>query len=250
MRRYFQFYRRDNKPKSFLKAQWRHLAFANYDVPPSVLLPYLPAGTELDLWNGKCYLSLVAFLFLETQVFGVKIPGHINFEEVNIRFYVKRHDGDMIKRGVVFIKEIVPRSAVAFIANTLYKENYEKLPMRHVFTESDASRTYEFGWKKNGHWNTFSVDTNTFPIAIPEGSHAEFIAEHYFGYSRQSASRTFEYEVKHPRWQQFEVTKFRIDVDFEALYGTQFGFLKELDPVSVFLADGSAISVENKMLIT
>ncbi|RZJ64441.1 MAG: DUF2071 domain-containing protein [Flavobacterium sp.] len=250
MKRFIPFYRKNNEAKSFLKAQWRHLAFANYEVSPDVLQPYLPAGTELDLWNGKCYLSLVAFLFLETKVFGVKVPGHVNFEEVNIRFYVKRLDGNEWKRGVVFVKEIVPRSAIAFIANTFYREKYERLPMMHEFSESDNSKTYKFGWRKNVKWNSFSVDTKKSSADILEGSETEFITEHYFGYSRQTAATSFEYEVKHPRWQQFEVTDYKIDVDFEAVYGNDFAFLKDLEPVSVFLADGSNISVENKIKIT
>ena len=236
-------------PKSFLKAQWRHLAFANYEVSPDVLLPYLPAGTEIDLWNGKCYLSLVAFLFLETQVFGVKVPGHVNFEEVNIRFYVKRFDGDQWKRGVVFVKEIVPRSAIAFIANTFYNEKYERLPMTHRILELENTTSYSFGWKKKGRWNTFSVETSNSATPIEQASETEFITEHYFGYSRQSALKTFEYEVKHPRWNQYEVHNFEIDVDFAGVYGASFGFLENVKPVSVFVADGSAISIENKIRI-
>lgn len=250
MKRFLPFLFKNKESKSFLKAQWRHLAFANYEVHPEVLQPYLPKGTELDLWNGKCYVSLVAFLFLETQVFGVKVPGHVNFEEVNIRFYVKRFDGKAWKRGVVFVKEIVPKHAIAFVANTFYKEKYERLPMRHAFSEAKNSKTYAFGWKKNGNWNTFSVDTKKVAGDIQIGSETEFITEHYFGYSRQDAETTFEYEVKHPRWQQFEVSDFKIDVDFEAVYGKEFAFLKDLKPTSVFLADGSAISVENKTRIS
>jgi len=249
MKRFFPIFQTDPQPKSFLRAQWRHLAFANYEVPPSALLPYLPAGTELDLWNGKCYLSLVAFLFLETQVFGFKVPGHTNFEEVNIRFYVRRFDGNEWKRGVVFIKEIVPKSAIAFIANTFYKEKYERLPMRHAFSETEKAKNYAFGWRKSGKWNTFSVTTVKASSEIPPGSETEFITEHYFGYSRQSAARTFEYEVRHPRWERYEVLDYKIDVDFESVYGQDFAFLDKAEPVSVFLADGSAISVENKILI-
>lgn len=250
MKRFFPYFKKEQQPKRFLDAQWRHLAFANYEVSPEVLLPYLPAGTELDLWNGKCYLSLVAFLFLETQVFGVKVPGHVNFEEVNIRIYVKRFDGTQWKRGVVFIKEIVPRTAIAFIANTFYKEKYERLPMTHRFLESAETMNYSFGWKKNGKWNTFSVDAGKTPMPILEGSETEFITEHYFGYSRQNANTTFEYEVKHPRWQQFEIADYTIDVDFESVYGRDFAFLTDLEPVSVFMADGSQISVQNKIRIT
>ncbi len=116
---------------SFLTAEWRKLAFANYEVSPDMLLPYLPYGTELDLWKDRCYVSLIGFMFQETRLKGIKIPFHVNFEEVNLRFYVKRWSGKEWRRGVVFIKEIVPKPAIAFVANTLYNENYQSLPMKH-----------------------------------------------------------------------------------------------------------------------
>ena len=119
---------------SFLKAEWRKLAFANYVVNPEILTKYIPYGTELDLWNDKCYVSLIGFMFLNTKLLGIKIPFHTNFEEVNLRFYVKRFDNGSWKRGVVFIKEIVPKSALTFVANSVYNENYETLPMRHLGT--------------------------------------------------------------------------------------------------------------------
>src|SRR6185503_10721641 len=111
-------------------AGWRKLVMANYAVDPSALAPYLPYKTEIDLWQGTCYVSLVGFMFVDTAVMGVKIPFHVNFEEVNLRFYVRYRDQGEWKRGVVFIKEIVPRAALAFVANTLYNENYETMPMR------------------------------------------------------------------------------------------------------------------------
>ena len=86
---------------SFLKAEWRKLILANYKVEPELLKPYLPYGTELDLWQDSCYLSLVGFMFVNTKIKGVKIPFHVNFEEVNLRFYVKRYDNGEWKRGVV-----------------------------------------------------------------------------------------------------------------------------------------------------
>ena len=101
---------------SFLKAEWRKLILVNYEVDQKVLTPYLPAKTELDLHNGKCMVSLVGFKFVNTKMLGLKIPFHINFEEVNLRFYVKHKAGNDWKRGVVFIKEIVPKRAISIVA--------------------------------------------------------------------------------------------------------------------------------------
>ena len=105
---------------TFLNAAWRKLAFANYPVPPEVLSSYLPAGTELDTWMGHPYVSLIGFVFQDVRLLGLRVPFHVNFEEVNLRFYVRRKVDGSWRRGVVFVKEIVPKRAITLVANTLY----------------------------------------------------------------------------------------------------------------------------------
>jgi uncharacterized protein len=232
---------------TFLQAEWRKLALANYCIEPVLLQPFVPFGTELDLWNDQCYLSLVGFMFINTRVLGVRIPWHTNFEEVNLRFYVKRKVDGQWRRGVVFIKEIVPRHAITFVANTLYHEHYHTMPMRHQWTNAGSELTIDYSWKFQKQWNSLKLTTKAQPIEIAMGSEAEFITEHYFGYNLVGPSRTTEYEVHHPRWEQYEVLSHQVDVDFEQLYGKPFGELNGIEPVSVMLAEGSAIEVMGKM---
>ncbi|OYX85189.1 MAG: hypothetical protein B7Y83_05590 [Flavobacteriales bacterium 32-34-25] len=234
---------------SFLTANWNNLALINYEINPKMLSKYLPKGTEIDLWNNKCYVSLVGFMFNETKVLGFKIPFHTNFEEVNLRFYVKRFENGEWKRGVVFIKEIVPKTAITFIANTLYKEHYQTNKMRHAVNKNGFSRTFVYEWKNDNKWNSIQLETKLDHSAIELKSEAEFITEHYFGYTKCDENTTFEYEVTHPRWEQLEVLKYNIDIDFEKTYGTDFGLLQNQKPNSVFLAKGSKITVENKRKI-
>jgi len=234
---------------SFLRAAWKNLALINYEIDPSVLQKYLPAGTELDFWQDKCYVSLVGFLFHDTRVLGQRIPFHIDFEEVNLRFYVKRFEDGAFKRGVVFIKEIVPKRAIALIANLLFKEHYQTLKMSHSFIEKEDSCLFTYNWFTKKHQNSIAIETAKTAIPIEIGSEAEFITEHYFGYTKFNSAKTFEYEVTHPRWNQFEVMGYTMDVDFENNYGKDFNFLKDLKPISVLLAEGSRITVENKRLI-
>ncbi|MDB5202820.1 MAG: uncharacterized protein JWQ27_2229 [Ferruginibacter sp.] len=228
--------------KPFLEAEWRNLIMVNYVVDPKILEPYLPAGTTVDLFHGKAYVSLVGFLFAETKVLGVKIPFHINFEEVNLRFYVT-HEG---KRGVVFIKEIVPKAAISFVANNLFGEKYATAPMKHFFLQAGEDFVFSFQWKSDGRWNMLEAVTETHAVEMPPGSEEEFIAEHYYGYSRKNERTTFEYEVKHPRWRVFPVIEYTVNTDFAGLYGDAFAALKDSVPASVFVAQGSAISVGNK----
>lgn len=234
---------------SFLNAAWRKLAIANYEVDPEVLRDYVPHGTELDIWEGTCYVSLVGFMFENTRVMGIPIPYHRNFEEVNLRFYVKRKENGEWKRGVVFIKELVPLRTITFIANTIYKEHYQTVLMHHEWQQQTNTQLVQYGWHQKGRHHSIKVVTSTNPIEVKEGSEEEFITEHYWGYTKVAASKTYAYEVKHPRWNGYNVEDYTIDIDYGAVYGVDFHFLNKLEPKSVMLAEGSEISVENKKMI-
>ncbi len=230
----------------FLTAEWKNLIMANYIVDPAVLKPYLPNKTELDFFNGNTYVSLVGFMFANTRVLGLKIPLHINFEEVNLRFYVRYHDNGVWKRGTVFIKEIVPKAAISFIANTVYHEKYDTKKMRHVTTETETKLDLSYQWKHKNKWNRIEASVEKPSQAMVLGSEEEFIAEHYWGYSRYNATTTFEYNVQHPAWKIFPVKSYLIDCDFKSLYGDAFSNLIEAKPNSLFVAEGSAVSVLKK----
>ena len=234
---------------SFLTAKWTNLALINYEIDAKILEKYVPNGTELDFWDNKCYISLVGFMFEDVKLLGLKIPLHTNFEEVNLRFYVKRLEEGKWKRGVVFIKEIVPKLALKIVANTVFKENYETLPMKHKVIENENTFNFTYDWKKDQKWNSIALETEKKLIKIEENSEAQFITEHYFGYTKVNHTKTFEYEVKHPIWEQYNVLNSKIDVDFEATYGNEFAFMKDLIPTSIILAKGSKVSVENKIKI-
>jgi uncharacterized protein YqjF (DUF2071 family) len=234
---------------SFLNAEWRKLSFANYEVNPSFLSKYVPPGTELDLWEGKCFVSLIGFMFLNTKILGIKVPFHINFEEVNLRFYVKRFENNTWKRGAVFIKEIVSKPALTFVANTLYNEHYQTLPMRHHWEENSINRVVAYQWKKNKVWQSFKVCAALTAIEIEKNSETEFITEHYWGYAKVNNNVSNEYEVTHPRWKEYKVESSEIKVDFGMVYGADFEFLNHLVPTSIMLAEGSEITVEGKKTI-
>jgi uncharacterized protein YqjF (DUF2071 family) len=231
-------------PKVFLTAEWRNLAMLNYEIEPSVLAPFVPAGTELDSWQGRTYVSIVAFLFLRTRVRGAPIPFHQNFEEVNLRFYVRRLSHDGWRRGVVFIKELVPRFAIAFIARRFYNENYLAVPMRHVLEkhEGELKSAYYF-WRYRGQENfvKLAVDGAAKPLA--EGSAEEFITEHYWGYARQRDGSTMEYRVDHPRWNVWQAQHMEFHCQAADLYGDAFAPFLSAPPASAFLADGSEVKV-------
>jgi len=228
---------------TFLTAEWRYLIMANYEIAPAELEAFVPRGTELDLWQGRCYISLVGFLFVNTRVMGLSIPFHRNFEEVNLRFYVRRKAGEEWRRGVVFIKEIVPRRAIAFVANTLYGEKYATLPMRHRWEEAGSRLQVQYEWQQKGRWNSLGVTADARPAPMEEGSEEQFIAEHYWGYAGLPGGATSEYQVEHPSWRAYPVRAYEISCDVEQLYGQAFAGAMAGEPTSVFLAEGSGISV-------
>jgi len=230
-------------PSSFLTAHWEKLILANYAVDPNILKPYLPAGTELDIWNDTCYVSVVGFLFNEVKVKGFSIPGHTTFPEVNLRFYVRRFENGEWKRGVVFIKELVPKALISITANILYKENYQTRPMRHQWDFLENEQRIEYEWKVNNHWNFLRVRAGIEPIDIKEGSEAEFITEHYWGYTKVSATTASEYEVKHPRWKVYRMHNLNFSFSTKELFGEAFVPYLETKPTSIFLAEGSEIKV-------
>lgn len=237
------------KQKKFLTAEWRKLIMANYKVDSSVLQSYLPAKTELDHFNNTCYISLVGFMFKNVKIKGIKVPGHINFPEVNLRFYVRYFDNNEWKRGVVFISEIVSKPAITFIAKKMYNENYSTLPMKHNWETANEELIVGYQWKKNNKWNKLKVKTQISSSAIIKDSEEEFITEHFWGCSKINSEKTAEYHVAHPRWEIYKVKDFVIDCDFEELCGKNFSFLNNEKPVSVFLAEGSPVTVYSKKVL-
>ena len=235
---------------TFLNAQWSNLIMANYEVSPEILTKYLPYKTELDFWNNRCYVSLVGFMFLETKVLGIKFPFHTNFEEINLRFYVRYNDNGTWKRGVVFIKEIVPKFMITLVANSLYNENYATHPCKNKIQSIDNQHFVKYSWKNKGVWNHIELNADLVTIPILAGSEEEFITEHYWGYAKYSDKKTNEYQVQHPRWNIHQVKNYDIKCGFEELYGKEFAFLKDTKPTSVLLAEGSEVSVfKGKVII-
>lgn len=236
------------KPSQFLTAEWRKLVMANYIINPALLSAYVPAKTELDFYNNNCYVSLVGFMFREVRVRGLRIPFHIHFPEVNLRFYVRYEESGEWKRGVVFIKEIVPKPAISFVANTFFGERYSTLQMKHEWIVKENELHVKYAWKDK-NWHSISVIADKNKQPLQPGSEEEFITQHFWGYTSMKGNRTGEYHVTHPAWEIYPVNTYNIACDFANLYGNDFSQLTQQAPQSVFLAEGSPVEVFNKRII-
>lgn len=238
--------------RPFLTAEWRNLVMLNYEVDPELLRDLVPRGTELDSWSGRTFVSLVGFLFARTRVLRVPVPFHQTFEEVNLRFYVRRMVHGEVRRGVSFIKELVPRTLVARLARLMYNEPYAAVPMRHHYdppTAQGIPALVEYGWRLANEWTQMRITPVGTRVAASAGSEEAFITEHYWGYTRQGDGSTVEYQVAHPPWRVWSVGSIQLSGNVAATYGAVFGSILTSPPSSAFLADGSAIVVGRPMAL-
>jgi len=236
------------EPRPFLTASWRFLALLNYEVPPGLLRPLVPVGTELDVWDGAALASIVGFRFLDTRVLGLSIPGHRDFDEINLRFYVRRRaeDGSW-RRAVVFVRELVPRRAIALVARWAYNEPYTAVPMGHELEMAEAADGQPgraaYAWHMLGRWHSLEVRTQGRPAIPDPASEAAFISEHYWGYTVQRDGGSKEYRVEHPPWRVWNTVGARLNCDVLGVYGAGFAECLGVPPRSAFLAEGSLVTV-------
>lgn len=231
----------------FLRAEWRRLVFLNFEIDPPVLEGRVPRGTELDLWHGRALVSVVGFRFERTRALGLPVPWWGSFAEVNLRFYVRRLADDGVRRGVVFVKEIVPYRAIAATARRFYNENYVALPMQYrIEPDGDGLSTncrLEYAWRHQDRWDRMSARTAAEGHPAAEGSEEQFITEHYWGYVRQPDGGTLEYRVEHPSWNVWQASDAILDCNAAALYGPEFCEVLGGPVSSAFVADGSPVVV-------
>jgi uncharacterized protein YqjF (DUF2071 family) len=223
----------------FLTARWSNLVLLTYPVPQALLEPRLPPGLSLDLRDGQAFVSLVAFDFLHTRVLGLPWPGYRNFPEINLRFYVRQKQ----ERGVVFIREFVPKKLIALLARKIYNEPYSAAMMESRVAQDDAKIVVEHRLMTGGRENRLSV-TACKPCCLPTSDSVEhFFKEHQWGFGVSRSGQCIRYQVVHPCWKTYAVSSFELDWDWGRVYGEEFAFLDGVSPYSVVLAEGSAIQV-------
>jgi uncharacterized protein YqjF (DUF2071 family) len=227
----------------FLTARWTNLALITYRLNPAMLQPFVPPGCVLDLKDGSAFVSLVAFDFVDTRVLGIPWPGFIKFPEINLRFYVRYADQSGEHRGVCFIREFVAKKTVARLANWLYNESYLVAPMTSSVTHHSETITVRHRLSVDGRDNTVEMIGSKQTICPPCDSTECFFKEHEWGFGTSRSNRLIRYKVTHPVWNIHPVQSFKIDWDWNAVYGPHWASLQDMEPISVILAEGSAVKV-------
>jgi uncharacterized protein len=232
--------------RAFLTAEWRYLVMLNYEVDPAVLAPLVPEGTVLDAWHGRALATVVGFRFLNTRVLGMSVPLHRSFDEVNLRFYVRRHlpNGD-VRRAVVFVRELVPRLAVAVLARLAYNEPYRTVPMRSTVPAEpvDDPGRLIYEWRTGPEWQRLAATALGVPAVPDPTSEDAFVTDRHWGYTRQRDGNTLEYEVTHPVWRVWRATAPVLAADVTGFYGRAFARALSGPPASTLIAEGSAVRV-------
>jgi uncharacterized protein len=217
----------------------------NYRIEAGLLTNYIPPGVELDFHGGETFITLVAFRFLDTRILDLAIPRHRDFEEVGLRFYVKRRSADTWRRDVCFIRKIVPRQAIATVARVFYGEPCLALPMKSAIVHRNGHIQADYSWRRGKRWESLSISATGDPASSVMGSREQFIREHYWGYARVRAGCS-EYRVEHPRWRIWPASSSALNADVAALCGEEFAAPLAEPPVSQFIAEGSDIRVWRK----
>ena len=230
--------------KNLLTCEWKKLAFANYIVPPEIVEKYLPAHTRLDFFNGNCFVSLVGFQFKNISIAGIKVPFYSDFEEINLRFYVKRFDGAQWRKGTVFISEIANKTALSLLANTLAREHYQILPTSQDIKENEDRLDVKYGWTARDKEQFLRVISSKLITPYEQHSESDFLLDRLYGYGKINEKTSNEYSINHNTWQTYKVLEYSIDVDFAKQFGSEFSILSTMTPYSVMLAEGSKVDIK------
>ena len=174
------------------------LLMLNYAAAPEVLQPFVPAGTELDLLEGSAFVSVVAFRGVNLRAY--RLPLKREVRQINVRFYVRREEAGALRRGAVFLKELVSSRRVARGGRVGYGEPFEYAPIIASAEEAGEARIIRYDWGRREQACSVAAARTAPPRAAVAGTPESFFTERHWGYNRTSRGRTREYRVEHPPW--------------------------------------------------
>ena len=228
-----------NQNQVFLSAEWNNLVLFNYTVKDTCLTPYIPRGCELDRFENSAFISLVAFQFFNTRVFGLKWPGFTHFLEVNLRFYVKFKN----QRAVCFIREYVPSHIITKIARIIYNEPYKRASISGVINKTQNQISAAYQLTSGNESMLLDVTAENSPYLPLPTTMEHFFKEHEWGVGKTRKGETLIYRVEHPHWEIYPILDTKAEVNWESLYGSPFSFLNQQKPHSVIFAKGSKVKL-------
>jgi len=230
----------ETNSRIFMKGNWEHLVIQTFTCNPEILKEYLPNDIELDLYQGKALFSMVAFTFSKVSFFGIKVPFHQEFGEINFRFYARSKIDNT--KGVVFIREFAPKPLIAFVANTIYNEPFYYKNIKKNILQSATQKKVTYKFNKN---NEISVQAHSHSKPTQKNSLQEFIVDRYIAFVKGRNNTTYQYKINHRPWQLHQIKKCKITIKVLELLPEVF---KNSEHITTYFVDGSAVTIQKGIL--
>ena len=239
--------------KVLMTAKFSELVAVNFAIDPKILEPRVPRGLELDFYNDETYVSLICMMLRDVRVWGIPIHIATGFEEINLRFYVRRREGDGYRRGCCFIKDYVSSGAAAWILGSLFKAEFQKLKMKHSNSGFDGAPesvpSVDYQWKVGDHWNRLRIKARSRIQKTSRDTKHGFILMHDNEYSQRDG-KTLEDRASRPAWTIWDAAQANFECDVKNLFGREFQRALSRRPASVFVTGGSDVTIYRPTIIT
>lgn len=231
--------------RPFLTARMSRLLLLSYEIDPALLLPHLPAGTEVDFHARRAFVTLLGLHLGNPALYGLPLPFFRGYAQVNLRFYVRRRLApNHWRRGVAFIRQIVPHRPVAWTAQWLFHEPVVRLDTEEISRSQGRDAVLsEYGWRCAGQRHCLRALYPAQPVLPEPGSEEEFLLERYWGYSRRKNGGCLEYRFLHPPWRFAKAVEAEVSAGVGDFFGPPFAELFNGPPDSSFAADGSQVTL-------
>ena len=222
--------------RALVSVEWRKLCYVSYAVDPALLASHIPPGVSLETLDGQAIMSLIAWSANYPQVFGVPLPGALRSTEMALRYFVREGP----RRGAVTLFEDSSSPFAMLAARALFREPTRHAPMTSRVEQTGSALSCHYTIDRAG---THSVSVRARAEARPPDrqSTAYLVVQRPYGYASSSRGELLRYDLDHPVWDTYDVIEHDVRVDFGALYGEPWSFLSTLRPLSVVLAEGSAV---------
>ena len=238
-----------NQPtqKPLMRARFSELVALNFSIDPAILQPLVPRGLELDFFKDETYVSLIAMMLRDVRVFGFPIHIASGFEEINLRFYVRRRVGDSYRKGACFLKDYVSGAAAAWVLGRIFKAEFGRLKLKHKNSgfdpkEENAIPEVDYQWKVDDHMNRVRVKAREKVQRMGADTKVGFILNHNNEYSCRNG-KTLEYAMARPQWVVWNAAQANFTCDVRKLFGPEFEKPLSRRPASVFVTSGSEVVI-------
>lgn len=182
--------------------EWNDAVFLHWEVDLNALQALVPADLEIDLFEGKPWVSMVAFTMQKIRPRYLPSFSPISdFHEINIRTYVKQDN----KSGVYFLSIEGGTRISCEIARAL-----SELPYRY----SKISRSANLYHSENEGYRDKMEIRYEVGESIKEKSNLVLWLTERYALFQDTESSINEFEIHHLEWPIYEIDIIELDIDY------------------------------------